>query len=71
MAKVGKFYKIGSNDYFVSEKTTRECWGGASQVTLRVVVIDRDKAKYSLRPDFVGGSDLPEPVFDRVAEEIE
>ena len=71
MAKVGKFYMVGCNQYFVAERITKECWAGAVQTSVRLIMVNKDEAKFSLRPDFAGMNELPEPAFDRVAEEIQ
>ena len=67
MAKVGKFYMVGSNQYFVAEKTTKECWAGNPQTFVRVILLPDLQNRHSMRQDFVALSEIPEPAFDRVA----
>ena len=70
MAKIGKFYRYGPNEYFVVERITRECFGGGKQINLRLGIVDKSPAKFSAKPDFNVFGEIPEPLFDRVAEEI-
>lgn len=71
MAKVGKFYKVGCNLYFLAEKTTKECWAGNPQTFVRVILITAPKNEFTPRPDFVAMSEIPEPAFDRYSQECE